>query len=89
MKKSSYGKKGNAINFMKTFALALGIAFIIASVVALILDRFDDNLTGAPLAVVSNGTLGVLELAGFGTTFGVVGAVVIIIGLVAMIKLKR
>ena len=85
-----YYKKGNsAFTTMKTGALAIGVAFIVAGVVATILSELSSNLTGDALAVVGNGTAGILELAGFGAIFGVVLAVVIILSLVSMIKLGK
>lgn len=91
-------KANKAVNFLSVAALAIGLAFIILSLFAQVNTRL---LTQAPSAInastvqnatrniIDNGTVGFLEYASFGTTFGVVAAVVIIIGLVALIKLKR
>lgn len=82
-------KKGqSAFGILKTGVLALGIAFITAAVVATVLSSLGDNLTGDAASVVGNGTAGVLEVAGFGTIFGTILAVVILMSLVAMISKK-
>jgi len=85
--KLKYNKKGvAAFNTLKSGALSMGIAFITAGVVVTVLSSLSTSLTGEAAAAVANGTAGIATLTSYGTIFGTILAVVVLMLLVSMIK---
>ena len=80
-------KRGQAgLGFLVPAFIALGIAFIVGSAVALVLTEFLGSVTAGSDAalIIGNGSKGVLKLASFGTIFGIIIAVVVILALLAV-----
>ena len=87
LKSLRQNRKGQTgLNLLVPAFITLGIAFVIGSAMALVLSEFQKSLTAGSdeAAVVGNGSKALLKLASFGTIFGIIIAVAVILALIAV-----
>jgi len=82
--KNKRGQQG--LNLLIPAFITLGVAFVVGGAIALVLSEFKNSLTAGSdeILVVGNGSKGLLKLASFGTIFGIIIAVVVILALIAL-----